>query len=40
MGQVCDVAFSLTKAGLQEWLDRWAPAAEWGVAIGTLLLEA
>ena len=24
--------------GLHDWLDRWAPLAEWGVAIGTILL--
>jgi hypothetical protein len=33
-----DVVHGVTATGLQDWLDRWAPAAEWGVAIGTILL--
>lgn len=30
----------LSMDGFREWLDRWAPAAEWGVAIGTIALAA
>jgi hypothetical protein len=27
-------------SGFHDWLERWAPAAEWGVVIGTLALAA
>jgi hypothetical protein len=29
---------ALTRERLHDWLERWAPAAEWGVALGTLAL--
>ena len=38
MGLLTDVVLGLSRADLREWLDRWAPAADWAVAFGTILL--
>jgi hypothetical protein len=33
-----DIVLALTRDGVREWLHRWAPAADWAVAFGTILL--
>jgi hypothetical protein len=35
---LASVVLASAQEELHAWLDRWAPAAEWGVAAGTLLL--